>query len=117
MDIDFGKTWQLIEQPATLTLRSKTADGVYTDYTVRDALRRDVTHEDVVRSGALLDGSYGVWHVWRERLDAAHIGLTPKLGDKVSDPGFASGATFTVKEVRHHARQKRYRLLAKKDIV
>jgi hypothetical protein len=116
MDIDFGKTYLLIENPTTITLSSKTGDGQYTDHTVRYVAPTKLTHEDVVHSGALLDGTWSAWHVWREPLDAAHIGLTPKLGDKVRDPRFASGAACTVKQVDHVVRQKRYRLLARKDV-
>ena len=115
--MDFGKGY-LAFPCVTLTLRQKTGEGTYSDWTVANVLRRPgisirrgLRYQEVTVAGsARLDARRFGWHFWRGPLDAAVANLTPKIGDIVVDPGLGSFVIEFVDAMNH---LQRYRVVGR----
>jgi hypothetical protein len=100
----YSSDWLIVDDVATVTLAVKGGAS----QSVPNALRREISTEDVVQDPALLEGTDAVFHLRAADLD----GTVPKKGDKITD---AAGEVFTIRSLRKQAQKTRYRCVCKLD--
>lgn len=95
-----------IDDPITITLRVKTGEGQYTNFTVEYAQKNAVSKEYQQIHNAALENDTSAFHLWTANLH----GQVPKLDDIIVDDG---GASWRALQVSHMDRDangvQRYR--------
>lgn len=88
MSVDTSDGWSLVENPETVTYRTKTGEGTYTEQQVTHAKRRVEARfaEDLKGVKEL------TFHLWAAKL----AGASPKRGDEIQDGGGVRWAIFRV---------------------
>lgn len=123
MSLDLSQDYLLIDDPVTVSYEVKRseasfglggqggslyADPVSIAYVYQEAL----TKEDVLKNRALLQGTNGVFNLWKANLQ----GIVPKIGDLITDAESIVWVVIIVQMMDRDANGiQRFRCLALKE--
>lgn len=100
MNVHFGKLWKWVKGTVTVVLTKQGGD----QHTVLKVLKRNTMESTLEGEHVALPQATTVFHMWREKLDEAQVGLRPEEGDTIlvlnPDTGTATpdDDTYTIME-------------------
>ncbi len=82
MSLDLSGDWALVDDPVTVSYKSKTAEGTFgTAASITHCQRHGIEREDVEKDPALLQQQASVFHLWKAKCAG---GFLPAIGDRLS---------------------------------
>jgi hypothetical protein len=105
--MDWGVSWEDLEDPITVTLRYLAA-GVAAEKVVPYAWKSAEEKREVTTSPAMTEATFCRFHLWADHLG----GVEPTKGNKVAEEG---GAVWHVESAQKQSRGRRFRLECRRD--